>query len=150
MFRPLSKDRPELSFSNKKNNNYKKEINNKINYNNLFNLDNSTVPYYNENLEYLKQNINHEHKINHNYFILLDKIGYISRYLLKGDDYYRLYISKHSNKYFKNDDDDNVEEIATNNSNKYDTKYDTTNCEPDCELNIDIDITPSKRKYEAK
>ena len=37
---------------------------------------------------------------NNNYFHLLDKIGFISKYLLKGDDYYKLYISKNANKYF--------------------------------------------------
>ena len=61
------------------------------------------IPYYNENLEYLRNNINNE-KYNSNYFNLLDRIGYISRYLLKGNDYHRIYISKNANKYFTNDD----------------------------------------------
>ena len=78
------------------------------------------IPYYNENLEYLRNNITNE-KYNANYFNLLDRIGYISRYLLKGNDYYRLYISKNANKYFTNDDncdlDNNINNNNTNNTN---------------------------------
>ena len=73
------------------------------------------IPYYNENLEYLRNNINDE-KYNANYFNLLDRIGYISRYLLKGNDYYRLYISKNANKYFTNDDSFDVDTNTTNNN----------------------------------
>jgi len=74
------------------------------------------IPYYNENLEYLRNNINNE-KYNANYFNLLDRIGYISRYLLKGNDYYRLYISKNANKYFTNDDSFDVDTNTNTNTN---------------------------------
>ena len=71
--------------------------------NSNYNFKTYKIPYYNVNFEYLQNNINNQDKNNTNYYNLLDRIGYISRYLLKGNDYYRLYISKNSNKYFCND-----------------------------------------------
>ena len=75
---------------------------------NNYNFNTYKIPYYNVNSEYLQNNINNQDKDNTNYYNLLDRIGYISRYLLKGNDYYRLYISKNSNKYFSNDNDDTI------------------------------------------
>ena len=77
-----------------------------IDINTNTNTDNcitNNIPYYNKNIEYLKNNIDNQNKEITNYFNLLDRIGYISRYLLKGNDYYKLYISKNSNKYFENE-----------------------------------------------
>lgn len=74
---------------------------------NKFNFINSTIPYYNINLEYLKSETHNQYKYNNNYYNVLDRIGYISRYLLKGNDYYKLYISKNANKYFTHETDDN-------------------------------------------
>ena len=76
----------------------------------------NNIPYYNKNIEYLKNNIDNQNKEITNYFNLLDRIGYISRYLLKGNDYYKLYISKNSNKYFENEStsvSESVSESAT-------------------------------------
>ena len=84
------------------------------------------IPYYNENLEYLRNNINNE-KYNANYFNLLDRIGYISRYLLKGNDYYRLYISKNANKYFTNDESFDVDTKINNTNNTNTTNTNNNN-----------------------
>ena len=62
---------------------------------------NLEIPYYNENVEYLQSNININKKDQYeNLHNVIDKIAYISRYLLKAKDYDRLYISKNANKYF--------------------------------------------------
>ena len=39
-------------------------------------------------------------KYDNNYYHLLDRIGSVSRFLLKGNDYYKSYISKNANKYY--------------------------------------------------
>ena len=76
---------------------------------------NLNIPYYNEKLEYLKNNTDNN-KYDNNYYTLLDKIGYISRYILKGYDYYKLYISKNANKYFSNVDNSISENTIIDNS----------------------------------
>ena len=81
---------------------------------NNFDFKNSIIPYYNENIEYLQSN-NINNKYNNNYYKLLDRMSNISRFILKGNDYYRLYISKNSNKYFNNIED--VNNINYNNKN---------------------------------
>jgi len=73
------------------------------------NFIDSTIPYYNINIEYLKNETNNQDKYNNNYYNLLDRIGYISRYLLKGNDYYKLYISKNANKYFTHESDNDTD-----------------------------------------
>jgi hypothetical protein len=67
-----------------------------------FDFKNSIIPYYNENIEYLQSNYINNNKYDNNYYKLLDRMGNISRFILKGNDYYKLYISKNSNKYFNN------------------------------------------------
>jgi len=95
-----------LYYSNKNNTINNTDIKNTIDIN-QYNFSNSTIPYYNINLEYLKTETDNQYKYNNNYYNLLDRIGYISRYLLKGNDYYKLYISKNANKYFTHENDDN-------------------------------------------
>ena len=90
------------------------------NYNNI----NLNIPYYNENVEYLKNNTLNTKDKYENLYNLMDRISFISRYLLKGNDYYKLYISKNANKYFtndnlNNDDIDNTE--TTDNTNTTNT-----------------------------
>ena len=70
-----------------------------------FDFKNSRIPYYNENIEYLQSNHINNNKYDNNYYKLLDRMGNISRFILKGNDYYKLYISKNSNKYFNNLED---------------------------------------------
>jgi hypothetical protein len=135
-------------------------INNNTINNSTYNFTTSEIPYYNENLEYLQNNIYNQNKDNTNYYNLLDRIGYISRYLLKGNDYYRLYISKNSNKYFTNDNDDgdgfikndirknNITSNTMNNT-RNDTRNDTMNDTMNETMNDSInetmnDIIPNK------
>jgi hypothetical protein len=104
-----------------------KTIDNIDNVNNINNVDNvetnkfnfidSAIPYYNINLEYLKNETNNQNKYNANYYNLLDRIGNISRYLLKGNDYYKLYISKNANKYFTHETDDDINNYQNTNKN---------------------------------
>ena len=81
-----------------------KDILQNVNY---FNFKNSKIPYYNENTEYLYSYTINNKKYNNNYYKLLDRMGNISKFILKGNDYYRLYISKNSNKYFNTTEDIN-------------------------------------------
>jgi len=81
-----------------------KDILQNVNY---FNFKNSKIPYYNENTEYLHSYTINNKKYNNNYYKLLDRMGNISKFILKGNDYYRLYISKNSNKYFNTTEDIN-------------------------------------------
>ena len=81
-----------------------KDILQNVNY---FNFKNSKIPYYNENTEYLYSYTINNKKYNNNYYKLLDRMGNISKFILKGNDYYRLYISKNSNKYFTTTEDIN-------------------------------------------
>jgi len=81
-----------------------KDILQNVNY---FNFKNSKIPYYNENTEYLNSYTINNKKYNNNYYKLLDRMGNISKFILKGNDYYRLYISKNSNKYFTTTEDIN-------------------------------------------
>ena len=74
---------------------------------NYFNFTNSQIPYYNENTEYLNSYSINNQKYNNNYYKLLDRMGNISRFILKGNDYYKLYISKNSNKYLNITEDIN-------------------------------------------
>jgi hypothetical protein len=80
-----------------------------------FDFKNSRIPYYNENIEYLQSNHINNNKYDNNYYKLLDRMGNISRFILKGNDYYKLYISKNSNKYFNN-----VEEKIEDNTKQND------------------------------
>ena len=108
---------------NIKNKDIKNTIDNNIEnttlHSNNFGYIDKNIPYYNENKEYLENNTDNQYNVNANYFNLLDRIGYISKYLLKGNDYYRLYISKNSNKYFSHNDDTNIQENTTNTNPLY-------------------------------
>ena len=79
----------------------KNESENKINiikdYNFKFNISRD-IPYYIETIDYMNS-INNNKKYDNNYYHLLDKIGSVSKFILKGDDYYKSYINKNSNKY---------------------------------------------------
>ena len=88
----------------------------KFNYNKQLNLD---IPYYNETIDYMNSKTNI--KYDTNYYHLLDRIGSISKFLLKGNDYYKLYISKNANKYYN----DHEVDTSTNNNNSNDTNDNT-------------------------
>ena len=60
---------------------------NKFNYIKSINLD---IPYYNETIDYMNSKVSK--KYDNNYYHLLDRIGYVSKFLLKGNDYYKSYI----------------------------------------------------------
>ena len=52
------------------------------------------------------------------------RIGSISKFLLKGNDYYKLYISKNANKYYN---DHEVDTSTNNNNNNSNDTNDNTN-----------------------
>ena len=87
-----------------------------FNYNKFSNLD---IPYYNETIDYMNSKVSK--KYDNNYYHLLDKIGSVSRFLLKGNDYYKSYISKNANKYYNdkesNDRDSNHKNFNNSNNN---------------------------------
>ena len=122
-----------LYYSNPKNSMKDKDtIKDTTKNSNTYNFTTSDIPYYNVNLEYLQTNINNQTKDNTNYYNLLDRIGYISRYLLKGNDYHRLYISKNSNKYFNNENEDidmknDMKNNIKNDIRKYNSTHNTMN-----------------------
>jgi len=101
---------------NKNNNKEIKTITNEtqFNYNKNSNLE---IPYYNETINYMNSKVSN--KYDNNYYHLLDRIGSISRFLLKGNDYYKSYISKNANKYH-NDKQTNDKE--SNNREKNDVE----------------------------
>ena len=109
------------SINNTKNNSINKSITNNIN-NNI----NLNIPYYNENFEYLQNNTLTTKDNYENFYNLTDRISFISRYLLKGNDYYKLYISKNANKYFANDNIIN-EEVANTDTTNTNTNTNTNN-----------------------
>ena len=90
---------------------------NKFNYNKSINLD---IPYYNETIEYMNSKVSN--KYDTNYYHLLDRIGHVSRFLLKGNDYYKSYISKNANKYY-NDKGNNDKESNNREHNDVKQQY---------------------------
>ena len=98
---------PKIYEDNETNEKTYNTLNNQIQYNLTQYNENTnsyynehTNSYYNETLNYLQSNS--YNKYDENYYNVLNKIGNISRYILKGNDYNKLYISKNSNKYFNN------------------------------------------------
>ena len=89
-----------INEDNEDNKDNKEELNTinnetQFNYNKDINLD---IPYYNETINYMNSKVSK--KYDTNYYYLLDRIGSVSRFLLKGNDYYKSYISKNANKYY--------------------------------------------------
>jgi hypothetical protein len=120
-------NRKGLYYSNPKNKiqeNMKDAINENTTQYNI----NLNIPYYNENVEYLKNNTLNTKDKYENLYNLMDRISFISRYLLKGNDYYKLYISKNANKYFTNDiiNNEEADSMNTNMNTNTNTNTNTT------------------------
>jgi len=95
-----------------------------INEDNTDNKDNKNInldiPYYNETIDYMNSKVSK--KYDNNYYHLLDRIGSVSRFLLKGNDYYKSYISKNANKYY-NYKENNDKESNNGDSNDVKQQY---------------------------
>ena len=112
-------------------NNINNSITDSLSDNTKFNAKNENkinlnIPYYNENCEYLQNNTLSTKDQYDNLYKLMDRISFVSRYLLKGNDYYKLYISKNANKYFNHDtiNNDDVDNSTNTNTTNVDN---TTN-----------------------